>query len=418
MQDGSVSGVTGVVALRAARGFDGEQVLADGVTVLVDEGRIVGVEPGWPELGERWQVLEFPDATVLPGLIDTHVHLGGDSRNGALDRLAGYPGETLDAVIETGLRRHLAAGVTTVRDLGDRNWSALGRRERQRAGKAGFPSPAIVASGPPITSVGGHCCSMGGAVAGPDQLRAAVRERADRGADVVKVMASGGNATPGTDIMNCQFTLDELRLVVGEGHRLGLPVTAHAHGLPAVEQAIAAGVDGIEHCSCLTETGVDMSDRLLASLAGSRITVCPTLGKTADAVPPPAIVEMMRRTGMTYESRQQSVGRMHHHGVRLVSGSDGGISTGKPHGILPIAVADLVAGGVSTAEALASATTVAAQTCGFAGRKGRLRPGWDADLLVTRGDPTVDITALAQVRAVMVNGTVVDFQDSGDSTPH
>ncbi|HEV7979229.1 amidohydrolase family protein [Amycolatopsis sp.] len=395
-----------MLALRAARGFDGEQMLADGVTVLVDDGRIVGVESGWPEVGERWQVLEFAGATVLPGLIDTHVHLGGDSENGALERLAEYPGEKLDAVIEAGLRRHVAAGVTTVRDLGDRRWSVLGWRERRRVGEVGFACPTIVASGPPVTSVGGHCWSMGGAVEGAGELIAAVGERAGRGVDVVKVMASGGNATPGTDVMSCQFSLDELKLVVAEGHRLGLPVTAHAHGLTAVEQAIAAGVDGIEHCSCVTETGVEMSDALLGSLADSRILVCPTLGKTPGAAPPPVVVEMMRRTGMTWEARLRLIGRMYEHGVRLVSGTDGGISTGKPHGILPFAIADLVGGGVPVAAALASATSEAASACGLGDRKGRLRPGWDADLLVTDGDPAVDIAALGRVRAVAVGGVV------------
>lgn len=396
-----------MLALRAARGFDGERALADGITVLVDQGRIVGVEPGWPEVGERWTVRTFADATVLPGLIDVHVHLGGDSRDGALDRLAEYPADTLGAVIEAGLARHVRAGVTTVRDLGDRGWSVLNRRDRQRAGELGSGLPTIVASGPPITSMGGHCWSMGGAVAGPDQLLAAVRERADRGADVVKVMASGGAATPGTDIMSCQFSLAELRLVVDESHRLGLPVTAHAHGLPAVEQAVAAGVDGIEHCSCVTATGVDLPDGVLAALADTGIAVCPTLGKTADAVPPPAVLELMRRNGTTWENRQRLVARMHSHGVRIVSGTDGGISTGKPHGILPAAITDLVDGGVPVPAALATATTIAAGACGLADRKGRLRAGWDADLLVVAGDPLADLAALGRVAAIVVGGTLV-----------
>jgi imidazolonepropionase-like amidohydrolase len=395
-----------VYALRADRCFDGEAV-AGGVTVLVDAGRIAGVEPGHPEIGADWQVLDYPGATIMPGLADAHVHLGGDSADGALDRLADYPDDRLQAVIGTALRRHLAAGVTTVRDLGDRDWSVVAWRDRQRGAGLAAPLPAIVASGPPITSVGGHCWTMGGQAAGPDALRAAVRARAERRADVVKIMVSGGTMTPGTDVLRCQFTLAELRVAVEEAHRLGLPVTAHAHALPAVERAVQAGVDGIEHCTCLVEGGIELPDALLEAIVSAGIEVCPTLGKTPDAVPSPRVREMMRRTGFTFAKRQAFAAGMGLRGVRLVSGTDGGISAGKPHGILAAAVADLVAGGLPASKALASATSVAAGACGFGDRKGRVRPGFDADLLVVAGDPAADIRMLAQVKSVMVQGSMV-----------
>jgi imidazolonepropionase-like amidohydrolase len=382
-------------------------MLGGAVTVLVKEGRIAGVEPGYPEIGADWPIVEYPGATVLPGLVDAHVHLGGDSANGALDRLAGYPDDELHDVIETALRRQLAAGVTTVRDLGDRHWSAVAWRDRQRRTGLSAPLPAIIASGPPITSVGGHCWSMGGQAEGADALRAAVRERADRQVDVVKIMASGGAMTPGTDILQCQFTLPELRIAVAEAHHLGLPVTAHAHGLPAVERAVQAGVDGIEHCSCLTEAGIKLPDALLNAIVTAGIDVCPTLGMTAGAVPPPRVLELIRRTGMTYEKRQAFAAGLAQRGVRVVSGSDGGISAGKPHGILPAAVADLVAGGLPASEALASATSEAARACGAGDRKGQLKPGFDADLLVISGDPTTDIQSLTRAKTIIVQGSIV-----------
>jgi imidazolonepropionase-like amidohydrolase len=154
----------GVLAIRAERAFDGEQAIPGGALVLVDGGRIVGVEPGSAPLPEGWPVTELPGATLLPGLIDAHVHLCGDSQAGALDeRLPGYGDAELDQVIAQALRRQLAAGVTTVRDLGDRRWAVLGWRDRLAAGaQVGFPCPTIVASGPPITSPGGHCWHMGG----------------------------------------------------------------------------------------------------------------------------------------------------------------------------------------------------------------------------------------------------------------
>lgn len=398
-----------MLAIKAGRAFDGEQRIPGGVVVLTDRGRIVGVEPATAPLPDGCAVVEFPGATVLPGLIDTHVHLGGDSRDGALDRLAGYRDDELTDVIEAALRRHLAAGVTTVRDLGDRRWSVLEHRDRAAGGAGGVAAPTIVASGPPITSIRGHCWPMGGEAEGAAQLRAAIRDRAQRRVDIVKIMASGGATTTGTDVMSCQFSLADLRLLVDEAHAAGLPVTAHAHGLPAVEQAAKAGVDGIEHCTCLTPSGVTMPEILRERLAASGIAVCPTLGRSADVSPSPAQLAFMQRLGMTWEKVLEHVGRLHRAGVRLVAGTDGGIAATKSHGILPSAIAERVAGGISAPDALASATSIAAQACGLDTRKGQLRAGYDADLLLIDGDPFSDIHALTLTAAVMVGGQWVDL---------
>jgi imidazolonepropionase-like amidohydrolase len=390
--------------IRAGRAFDGERVVPGGALVLVDDGRIAGVEPGAAPAPDGCQVLEVPSGTVLPGLVDAHVHLCADGTDGTLDRIGEPSQDAMMAIIEQSLRRHLAAGVTTVRDLGDRRFAVLDWRASAQSGVY----PAVVAAGPPITSVGGHCANMGGEAAGAGQLRAAVRERADRGVDLVKIMTSGGFQTTGTQVMVCQFTLDEVRAVVEAAHSAGLPVTARAHGLPAVQMAMAAGADGIEHCSFLTDTGPSQSEQDLARLAQAGTAVCPTLGQAGPLVPSPNAAALLARLGMTpeqvVEMGKRRVGLMHAAGVRVVSGSDGGIAAAKPHGLLPVSVAFLVDGGVSTAAALASATALAAAACGLGDSKGRLRAGYDADLLVVDGDPVADVGALARPVAVFAGG--------------
>lgn len=387
-------------AIKAGGAFDGERGLPGATTVLIEEGRVVGVQPAAASLPHDCVVEEFPEATVLPGLIDCHVHLGGDGRDGALGRLAGCSDDELTDVIAAALRRHLAAGVTTVRDLGDRRWSVVARRDR-----GNVIEPTILASGPPITSPRGHCWYLGGEVQGTASLRAAIRERAQRRVDVVKIMVSGGVLTAGTDVTRCQFATDDLRVLIDEAHAAGLLVTAHAHGLAAVEQAVVAGADGIEHCNCVTPAGMGAPDDLLDRLAESGIAVCPTLmARLARVARSPTESAFTQRFGITEGSVRTHVGRMHRAGVRIIAGTDGGIATAKPHGIVHTGISGLAASGLSAAEALASATSLAAQACGLGTSKGRLRPGYDADLLLVGGDPLSDLAALTHPTAVMVRG--------------
>lgn len=404
-------------AIRAAHAFDGERFVDGGATVIIDGSRIAGVEPASYATPADCPLTDHGHATVLPGLIDTHVHLVGDSGPMALDRVAAYSAAELDAVVTEALGRHLASGVTTVRDLGDRRFNVLDRRDAQRAHPDGLPH--VVASGPPITSPGGHCCFLGGEVSSTAEILEAVRERVERGADVVKVMASGGMNTPGTDVTAPQFALADLRLLVAEAHRAGLPVTAHCHAATAVDQAVAVGVDGIEHGSYLVGGGpaglaglvnVSASDEQLDALAASGIPVCPTLGGFTPELfrnAPPHIKEMIAAAGVTPEQivevRMTLLGRMHRAGVTFVSGTDAGITPPKAHGLFAHAVIDL-ATVLPLLETLATATSGAAEACGLGRSKGRLLSGYDADVLVVEGDLSRDVTALRRVRQVVVRG--------------
>jgi imidazolonepropionase-like amidohydrolase len=173
-----------------------------------------------------------------------------------------------------------------------------------------------------------------------------------------------------------------------------------------VAQAVDAGADGIEHCSCLTERGIEAPGELVERLAVNRVTVCPTLGRSLDG-PELPVPGVRRRNGANWERRLAMVRVMHEAGVVIASGVDAGINRGKRHGALGGAVADLVEAGIPADDALASATSVAAAACGFGERKGWLREGCDADLAVVGGDPGTDIRALSDVRAVYLRGTRV-----------
>ena len=396
-------------AVRAAHAFDGDRFLPGGATVLIEGERIVGVEPFAHIVSDGIHVEEY-SGTVLPGLIDCHTHLVADSSVGGLERAATMSDDEVDAVIVASLRQHVAAGVTTVRDLGDIAYRSL-------AARAVPGLPRVVASGPPVTSPGGHCHFLGGAVAGMgnDDLRAAVDERVAAGVDVVKVMASGGFTTADTDQLGAQFTIDQLTVMVERAHRAGLPLVAHAHSMVAIEYALDAGVDGIEHFTALSATaGARIEDRVLQQTARQGTFVDVTLGNdrslhTLITDPPPPLAALMARFGAStveefYAARIGQLAQLREHGVTVITGVDSGMAPTKRHGNLFRAVHDMTEAGYPTSEALAAATSVAARACGLDGETGRLAPGHAADLLIVDGDLSTDLTTLGTPVAVVIRG--------------
>ena len=362
-------------------------------TVLIEGGRIVGVDSAVAPPPDA-EITDLPGVTLLPGLIDTHVHLAFDASTTPVVNLAARTDAEVTEAMAAAARTALLGGVTTVRDLGDRNYLSLSLRGRDDL-------PTILAAGPPITRPDGHCHYLGGCVEpGPDGMRAAIRDRVERGVDVVKIMGSGGALTPSTQQHLSQFERAELRAAVEEAHRHGLPVTVHAHAVQAIVDALAVGADGMEHVTFWTEDGIDAPVDVLDEIVERQVVVGATVGllpQSGDAGPPP---QVRARLGRILANMTRLVAD----GARVVAGTDAGIAPAKPHDVLRYAPAMLASIGLTNDDILRTITVTAAEVCGLGDTKGRLAPGYDGDVLAVDGDPRRDLGALHRIRAVYARG--------------
>ncbi len=378
--------------LTAPRVITGEQVLADGAVVVGD--RTVdwaGAAAGLPVRYAALPRTDYPDSTIMPGLIDSHVHLGFDGGPDPVGRMRRESdGEQLVLMLRSA-RELLGVGVTTARDLGGRGYLSLVVREAIAAGLA--RGPRLVAAGPPVTVTGGHCWFMGGEADSEDDLRRLVRTQHKHGADLIKVMATGGFMTTGSAPWYAQFTTGQLAVIVAEARRVDKAVVAHAHGLEGIRRAVEAEVSSLEHCSFVTETNERYFDeRLAARIAERGIFVCPTINVNA-----PYVAQL---TGIAVG---QYVKTLHDLGVRIIAGTDAGIDN-TPHHQYAGGLEYLVSLGFTPAQVLRMATTEAAVALGVDVITGRLVPGYEADLIVVDGDPLADIAAVSRLRRVVARG--------------
>ncbi|MET9498793.1 amidohydrolase family protein [Streptomyces sp. NPDC006552] len=371
--------------------------LADGA-VLVRDGLIARVGPREevaPLARPDEPRLAFPAGTLLPGLIDAHVHLCFDGGTDPVATLQQQDDAALFAAMAERAGQLLGAGVTTVRDLGDRGGLALRLAAAVTAGE--LPGPRIVSAAAPVTVPGGHCWFLGGEAAGSDEVRRLVRRNIAAGAGAIKVMATGGRLTKGgAQSWESQFTAAELAVVVDEAHDAGLPVAAHAHGADGIAAAVAAGVDTIEHCTWMTSTGTELRADVLDRIVDQGIHVCPTVSPHWRRLPQ---VFGAART----EAMFDAVRRMAAAGARIVAGTDAGVQRAGFDGTAA-GLGFYAHLGVEPDRVLAMATTEAARALGLGDVTGQLTPGYSADLLVVDGDPLADLGALTDVAAVIAAG--------------
>jgi imidazolonepropionase-like amidohydrolase len=402
------------IAIRADRLLDGSGGPALADPVVVADDTIIGVYQGTAPAGvlpHGATVLDYTGCTLLPGLIDAHVHLNLPGDGTPFEQVVAENDEVLTAAVASAAQDLVAGGVLTVRDCGSRGTTAFSvRRALQLGYKTG---PRMLLSGPPITVTGGHTWYLGGEADGVDGVRRKVREVCKLGADWIKVIGSGGG-TVNTVVHEPAFTREELGAIVEQAHRQGRQVTVHTTCAQAMADAISCHADQIEHGFFLTDAANQQyPPELAARLAASGIPVTSTMVvgydviRGVDAKPQPSPEETGERN--RWERMLADIltqfRLMREAGVRFVAGTDAGWRY-TAFGSLPAELWLMTEGGMTGGEAIAAATGQAADVLGLGSVTGRLAPGLAADIIAVPGNPLDDVRALGDVRLVMQAGTI------------
>jgi imidazolonepropionase-like amidohydrolase len=390
------------IVFRNARVIDGKGGELDRGFVVVEGDRILKAGRGHgPGRRKGDQVMDLDGRSLLPGLIDCHVHFFLD---GSPDPIKSLQSDS-DALSMLKAARHaeitLLAGVTTVRDLGAKNRLNISLKHAIEMGIAS--GPRVLASGQSICMTGGHGWPFGQEADGVDGVRRAVREQLKAGADLIKLMATGGVMTPGVEPGAVQLTLEELSAGVEEAHKAGRRTACHAQGNQGIKNALRAGVDTIEH-------GVFLDDEALALFLAKKAFLVPTIS------PPFHILEKGVRSGIPAFAIEKtkrvkaihidSAKKAYRAGITIAMGTDAGTPLNRHGGNLK-ELELLVRIGLRPMEAIVAATGTAAGMIGWEDRVGTIEAGKLADLVVVEGDPLRDITLLQKnekIVAVMKGG--------------
>jgi len=370
--------------------------------LLVRKGRIVALgAEALAQAAPEALLHDLTPCTLLPGLIDCHVHLIWSGEPGALWSANAESDEWLLLRATANAQAALRAGITTVRDCGGRGTVIINLARAIRAGL--LAGPRILSSGAPITTTGGHCYYLGLEAEGVDAVRRAVRQMHRAGADFIKVMVTGGGGTPGSNVRAAQFRLEELRAMADDAHRLGKRIAGHVHGTEGIAPATEAGFDSLEHCSWLARegTGRDYDQRVAEKIVRQGIYVCRTIAgferwKLEELGPG-------HKAWEDYRVFRNLV----HAGARIAAGTDAGIDQTDFQGLCYTLETMVGLGEMTNAQALDSATRVAAECLGLEGEIGTLEAGKRADCLAVVGNPLEDLRALRQVKAVLRDGRVM-----------
>ena len=367
--------------------------------MVVEQRRIAAIVPD--RRGGEGTILDLGGLTLLPGLFNCHTHLclSGAADPARVLAQESYPTTVIQATLRA--RQSVEAGVTTIRDLGGRDYAEIAVRDAVRAGL--IPGPRVVAAGRGVCMTGGHGWQMLARQAdGADEVRKAVREQLRAGADVIKLLATGGVMTS-VDPSSAQLTVDELRAGVEEAHKARRKAAAHAQAEDGIAFCLEAGIDTIEH-------GIFLTEALAVRMAAQGTALVATL------IAPHAIVEGGTAAGIPEFAVKKSASVRDRHlesfrlalraGVRIAAGTDAGTPL-NPHGTIVPELLLMAGAGMAPLDVIRAATSVAAAATGLDGETGRIAPGLAADLLAVEGNPAESLKALDAVRLVIADGRTV-----------
>src|SRR5882724_7027698 len=377
--------------------------------IVIEAGKIVSVGPmAQANRPGGARMVDLPNATVLPGLTDVHTHLTGDPQDVGPQSLSiSIPRATLTGA--RNARITLEAGFTTVRNVGADGFGDVALRDAINAGDV--PGPRMLVSGPPLGITGGHCdenllpfefhYSSEGVADGVEGVQHKVREVIKYGADVIKICATGGVLSHGDNPQASAYTLEELKAIVADAHRLGRKVAAHAHGAQGILWASEAGVDSIEH-------GSYIDDAAIAEMKKNGTYLVPTLYLAdwfmANAerlhVPP----ELIAKGREVMPAARKNIAHAFSSGVKVAFGTDAAVY---PHGLNAHEFAVMVKLGLTPLQSIQAATINAADLLGWSDKMGAVEAGKWADIIAVDGDPLQDVTTLERVKFVMKGGEVV-----------